>query len=641
MCLSNRVEETMNLRYLEEKPNVQGLGYEWNHKKLHLTARYTKMLIQTQKFDEQFIFPSYPSHSILEAEPKDTSGDEVDVLLLILLKKFLTGACKVKGQEQRATSDAKDAEELPKRAIPTSGVPVPTGSPTDSFFNDKPTTRFPSPSDLGNNEPSLGIFFSSSYDDEFGADLKNLASTVEVSHVETKRINTIHPQSLIIGDHTLAVQMRSKVNKTTTGESAFISYIHDQQRDNHTDFQHCKYAIGTKWILKNKRDARGIVVRNKARLVAQGHRQEEGIDYDEIFALVARIEAIRLFLAFASYMGFMVYQMDVNSAFLYEELMRKYMSLNLKDLWILNPKKVYKVGQALYGLYQEKITKGVRVIILVQVYVETSIFGIYIRRPGVRKLSLDEGEFEMSAMGELTFFLGLQSSDKTNGLFISQASMTATTPYEAPKPKSKNKPDSPVNDWQRNIPPASPQPFPTGKPKVPAPVPTSRQNRPFPVPIDRGYSPSVTSGWWKSTARPMPHLNRPTSSYFQTYTPYVPQMYYNHMKYGGLRWATAVKPSAGCSWKTHRKGLYWENPYSDAEDEGIFDSGCSRSMTGNMERLDDFQEFQGGFESKGRTVVLMERMLKHKLEIDKDVVGNDMTTAEQLIRFIKNQIAAA
>ncbi|GJX86708.1 hypothetical protein Tco_0337482 [Tanacetum coccineum] len=56
--------------------------------------------------------------------------------------------------------------------------------------------------------------------------------------------------------------------------------------------------------------------------------------------------------------------------------------------------------------------------------------------------------------------------------------------------------------------------IPTGKPKVPAPVPTGRQNRPFPVPTDRGYSPSVTSGWWKSTARPMPHLNRPTSSYF-------------------------------------------------------------------------------------------------------------------------------
>ncbi|GKA45795.1 ribonuclease H-like domain-containing protein [Tanacetum coccineum] len=102
-----------------------------------------------------------------------------------------------------------------------------------------------------------------------------------------------------------------------------------------------------------------------------------------------------------------------------------------------------------------------------------------------------------------------------------------------------------------------PKPVPTDKPKVPEPVPTGRQNRPFPVPSGRRYSPSVTSGWWKSTARPMPHLNRPTSSYFQTYTPYVPQVYYNHMQYGGLRWATAVKPSAGCSWKTHRKGLYW------------------------------------------------------------------------------------
>nr|GFB38309.1 putative ribonuclease H-like domain-containing protein [Tanacetum cinerariifolium] len=75
--------------------------------------------------------------------------------------------------------------------------------------------------------------------------------------------------------------------------------------------------IGKKWVLKNKKDERGIVIRNKARLVAQGHTQEEGIDYDEVFLPVARIEAIRLFLAYASFMGFTVYQMDVKSAFLY------------------------------------------------------------------------------------------------------------------------------------------------------------------------------------------------------------------------------------------------------------------------------------------------------------------------------------
>nr|GFC57154.1 retrovirus-related Pol polyprotein from transposon TNT 1-94 [Tanacetum cinerariifolium] len=75
--------------------------------------------------------------------------------------------------------------------------------------------------------------------------------------------------------------------------------------------------IGIKWALKNKKDKRGIVIRNKAMIVAQGHTHEEGIDYNEVFAPIARIEAIRLFLAYASFMGFIVYQMDVKSAFLY------------------------------------------------------------------------------------------------------------------------------------------------------------------------------------------------------------------------------------------------------------------------------------------------------------------------------------
>nr|GFC17464.1 copia protein [Tanacetum cinerariifolium] len=82
------------------------------------------------------------------------------------------------------------------------------------------------------------------------------------------------------------------------------------------DFPYGKRAIGTKWVYRNKKDERGIVIRNKARLVAQGHTQEEGIDFEEVFAPVARIEAIRLFLAYASFMDFPVYQMDVKSAFL-------------------------------------------------------------------------------------------------------------------------------------------------------------------------------------------------------------------------------------------------------------------------------------------------------------------------------------
>nr|GFB62711.1 hypothetical protein [Tanacetum cinerariifolium] len=86
------------------------------------------------------------------------------------------------------------------------------------------------------------------------------------------------------------------------------------------DLPYGKRAIGTKWVYRSKKDERGIVIRNKARLVAQGHTQEEGIDYEEVFAPVARIEAIRLFLAYASFMGFPVYQMDVKRAFLYDTI---------------------------------------------------------------------------------------------------------------------------------------------------------------------------------------------------------------------------------------------------------------------------------------------------------------------------------
>ncbi|GJT26931.1 putative ribonuclease H-like domain-containing protein [Tanacetum coccineum] len=119
------------------------------------------------------------------------------------------------------------------------------------------------------------------------------------------------------------------------------------------DLPYGKKAIGTKWVYRNKKDERGVVVRNKARLVAQGHRQEEGIDYDEVFALVARIEAIRIFLAFASYMGFIVYQMDVKSAFLYGKIDEEvYVSQPPGFLDPKYPQKVYKVVKALYGLHQ-------------------------------------------------------------------------------------------------------------------------------------------------------------------------------------------------------------------------------------------------------------------------------------------------
>nr|GEV10890.1 hypothetical protein [Tanacetum cinerariifolium] len=99
------------------------------------------------------------------------------------------------------------------------------------------------------------------------------------------------------------------------------------------DLPHGKRVIGTKWVFRDKRDQRRIVVRNKTRMVAQGHRQE-GIDYDEVFAPVAQIEAIRLFLAYASFMDCTVYQIDVKSAFLYGTIKEEVYVSNFQALWI-------------------------------------------------------------------------------------------------------------------------------------------------------------------------------------------------------------------------------------------------------------------------------------------------------------------
>ncbi|GJR95596.1 putative ribonuclease H-like domain-containing protein [Tanacetum coccineum] len=143
-----------------------------------------------------------------------------------------------------------------------------------------------------------------------------------------------------------------------------------------------KRAIGTKWVFRNKKDERGIVIKNKARLVAQGYTQEERIDYDEVFAPVARIEAIRLFLAYASFKDFVVYQMDVKSAFLYGKIEEERGKIN-KTLYIRRDK-----GD----------------ILLVQVYVDDIIFGSI--KKSFEKMM--HKKFQMSSMGELTFFLGLQ-----------------------------------------------------------------------------------------------------------------------------------------------------------------------------------------------------------------------------------------
>nr|GEZ22343.1 copia protein [Tanacetum cinerariifolium] len=145
----------------------------------------------------------------------------------------------------------------------------------------------------------------------------------------------------------------NSTNPFSVAEIEDITYSDHEIVDAEVDFNNLATSIIGNWyqmVYRNKKDERGIVVRNKARLIAQGHTQEEGIDYEEVFAPVARIEAIRLFFAYASIMGFMVYQMDVKSTFLYgtiEEEVYAYQPLGFEDPD--HPDKVYKVVKALYG----------------------------------------------------------------------------------------------------------------------------------------------------------------------------------------------------------------------------------------------------------------------------------------------------
>ena len=111
--------------------------------------------------------------------------------------------------------------------------------------------------------------------------------------------------------------------------------------------------IGTRWVFRNKLDENGAITRNKSRLVVQGYNQEEGINYDETFAPVARMEAIRILIAFAAFMGFKLYQMDVKSAFLNGDLKEEVFFKQppgFEDAEL--PNHVFRLNKALYGLKQ-------------------------------------------------------------------------------------------------------------------------------------------------------------------------------------------------------------------------------------------------------------------------------------------------
>ncbi|GJW48581.1 putative ribonuclease H-like domain-containing protein [Tanacetum coccineum] len=459
------VEENLHIRFSESTPNVVGSRPDWlfDIDALTRTMNYEPIVTGTQSngfastkasdnagqarketkpIKDYILLPLWTADPPYSQDPKSSHDNG---------SKPLSDDGKKVDEDPRKDSECNDQEK--KDNVNNTNNVNAASTNEVNVVGGKTSIELP----VDPNMPTLedySIFDFSRNDEDDGeeADMNNLDTIIQVSPIPTIRIHKDHPLEQVIRDLQSATKTR-KMSKNLK--------------------EHGKN------LKRNKKDERGIMIRNKARLVAQGYTQEEGIDYDEVFAPVARIEAIRLFLAYASFKDFMVYQMDVKSAFLYgkiEEEVYVCQPPGFEDPDF--PDRVYKVEKALYGLHQAprawyetlstylldngfqrgKIDKTLFIkrhkgdILLVQVYVDDIIFGSTKKELCIAFEKLMHEKFQMSSMGELTFFLGLQVKQKKDGIFISQDKYvdeilkkfgftevkTASTPMETQKPLLKD-----------------------------------------------------------------------------------------------------------------------------------------------------------------------------------------------------------
>nr|GEW37735.1 hypothetical protein [Tanacetum cinerariifolium] len=362
------VQETLHVNFLENKPNITGSGPTWlfDIDSLTRTMNYQSVTAGNQSnpstgFQDEFdakkakeevthqymLFPVWSSGS---SNPQNKDGDAAfDGKQDDKTKKKAKGKSFVESfiGNRDLSAEFEDHSGNRSNDVNAAGSIVPTAGQnssnnTNPFSATKTTaspthgkSSFKDASQLLDNLDMLEMEEINYFDHEnvgAKADFNNLETSITVSSIPTTRTHKDHPVSQIIGDLSSTTQTRSMTREPKRVHQALKdpSWIEAMQGELIqfkmqkvwilVDLPHGKRAIGTKWVYRNKKDERGIVVRNKARLVSQGHTQEEGIDYEEVFAPVVKIEAIRLFLAYAFFMGFMVYQMDVKSAFLYRTI---------------------------------------------------------------------------------------------------------------------------------------------------------------------------------------------------------------------------------------------------------------------------------------------------------------------------------
>ncbi|GJT45026.1 putative ribonuclease H-like domain-containing protein [Tanacetum coccineum] len=404
------VEENLHVQFSENTPNIAGSGPNWlfdidaltksmNYKPVVARNQSNgnagtkacddagKARMETVLGKDYILLPLWTADPPFSQSSKSSQDDG---------SKPLSDDEKKVDEDPRKDSESID-QEKDDNVNSTNNVNVASTNEVN-VVGGKTSIELPDDPNMPALEDySIFDLLSDDQDNGAEADMNNLDTTIQVSPIPTTRIHKDHPVEQIIGDLNSAPQTR-RMTKNLEEHGLFSSV---QQRTNHKDFQNCLFAcflsqeepkkvihalkdpswieamqeelrqfklqevwtlvylpngkrdIGTKWVFRNKKYEKGIVIKNKARLVAQGYTQEEGINYDEVFAHVARIEAIRLFLAYASFKYFVVYQMDVKSAFLYSKIEEEVYVCQLPGFEDPDfPDRVYKVEKALYGLHQ-------------------------------------------------------------------------------------------------------------------------------------------------------------------------------------------------------------------------------------------------------------------------------------------------
>jgi hypothetical protein len=241
-----------------------------------------------------------------------------------------------------------------------------------------------------------------------------------------------------LGDPDWIIAMQEELNNFTRNEVWSLGEVPKQN------------VIGTKWVFRNKQDEHGVVTRNKAQLVSQGFTQVVGLDFGETYAPVARLESIRILIAYATNHDFKLYQMDVKSVFLnrpLQELVYVEQPPGFEDP--KKPSHVFLLHRALYGLKHAPrawyeclkdfllknsfeigkanstlFTRKVNELFVCQIYVDDIIFGSTNEKFCEEFSRVMKNRFEMSIIGELKFFLRFQVKQLREGTFLCQTKYT-------------------------------------------------------------------------------------------------------------------------------------------------------------------------------------------------------------------------